>query len=75
MVDTITGILRDITDLMRRVSRLEIGPEQKVLSGTGSPEGVYTAHIGALFLRTDGSANTTLYIKESGTGSTGWVGK
>jgi len=43
--------------------------------GTGSPENVVTAGIGAIFLRTDGGANTTLYVKESGTGSTGWVGK
>lgn len=43
--------------------------------GTGSPEGVLTAGIGSLYLRTDGSASTTLYVKESGTGNTGWVAK
>jgi peroxiredoxin len=31
--------------------------------------------VGSLFLRTDGGANTTLYIKESGSGNTGWVAK
>lgn len=45
------------------------------LNGTGSPEGVVTAPIGALYTRTDGGAGTTLYVKESGTGNTGWVGK
>lgn len=44
-------------------------------SGAGSPEGVVTASRGSLYTRTDGGANTTLYIKESGTGSTGWVAK
>lgn len=44
-------------------------------SGTGSPEGVVTASVGALYTRTDGGAGTTLYVKESGTGSTGWVAK
>lgn len=44
-------------------------------SGTGSPETVVTAGIGALYLRTDGGAGTTLYVKESGAGNTGWVGK
>ncbi len=44
-------------------------------SGTGSPEGVVTAPVGSLYTRTDGGANTTLYVKESGTGSTGWVAK
>ncbi len=43
--------------------------------GTGTPEGVETATIGSLFTRTDGGANTTLYVKESGTGNTGWVAK
>lgn len=44
-------------------------------TGTGSPEGVVTASIGALYLRTDGGASTTLYVKESGSSSTGWVAK
>jgi hypothetical protein len=43
--------------------------------GSGSPEGVVTAPIGSLYLNTDGGAGTTLYVKESGTGNTGWVGK
>jgi hypothetical protein len=44
-------------------------------SGSGSPEGVKTAPIGSLYTRTDGGAGTTLYVKESGTGNTGWVAK
>jgi len=43
--------------------------------GSGTPEGVYTAGIGSVFLRTDGGASTTLYVKESGTGNTGWIAK
>ena len=46
-----------------------------VLTGSGSPEGVVTAPVGFLYLRTDGGAATTLYVKESGTGNTGWVAK
>ena len=41
--------------------------------GTGSPEGVETANVGSIFLRTDGAAGTVEYRKESGTGNTGWV--
>lgn len=41
--------------------------------GTGSPEGVETANVGSIFIRTDGGTDTTAYIKESGTGNTGWV--
>lgn len=43
--------------------------------GTGTPQGVVTAAVGTLFLRTDGGTSTTLYIKETGTGNTGWVAK
>jgi len=41
-------------------------------SGSATPEGAITAPIGSLFKRTDGGAGTTLYIKESGAGNTGW---
>ena len=44
----------------------------KVLSGTGSPEGVVTAAIGSIYLRKDGGAGTTVYTKISGVGNTGW---
>lgn len=48
----------------------------QVLSGVGSPEAVIVADVGTMYLRSDGGANTTLYIKESGDGlATGWVGK
>jgi hypothetical protein len=46
-----------------------------VLNGIGSPEGVVTAPVGTLYTRSDGGAGTTLYVKESGTGNTGWVAK
>lgn len=46
-----------------------------IKTGTGTPEGVVVAPVGTLFLRTDGGAATTLYVKESGVGNTGWVGK
>jgi hypothetical protein len=45
------------------------------LTGANSPEGVVTADVGSIYTRTNGGAGTTLYIKESGTGNTGWVAK
>jgi hypothetical protein len=36
---------------------------------------VVTAGIGSIYSRTDGGANTSLYVKESGSGNTGWVAK
>lgn len=47
----------------------------RIYTGNGSPETVVTAGVGSLFLRQDGGANTTLYIKESGAGNTGWIAK
>lgn len=44
-------------------------------SGAGSPEGSLWAPIGSLYTRTDGGAGSTLYVKESGAGNTGWVAK
>lgn len=41
--------------------------------GSGTPESVVTADVGSTWRRTDGGANTTLYVKESGSGNTGWV--
>lgn len=52
---------------------LDDGP--RIFTGTGAPESVVTAPVGSLYTRTDGGANTTLYVKESGTGNTGWVAK
>lgn len=42
---------------------------------TGSPEGVMSANVGSVRFRIDGGAGTSLYVKESGTGTTGWVAK
>jgi hypothetical protein len=43
--------------------------------GAGSPEGVVEAPVGHLYLRQGGGIGTVLYVKESGTGNTGWVAK
>lgn len=45
-------------------------------TGAGSPNGRIVASPPALYLREDGGAGTTLYVKESGLGTnTGWVAK
>lgn len=43
--------------------------------GSGSPEGVVSANIGSTYHCTDGAAGQCFYVKESGTGNTGWVSK
>lgn len=44
-------------------------------SGSGSPETAVSAAVGSLYTDITGSAATTLYVKESGAGNTGWVAK
>lgn len=60
---------------LQKLTRAVNGQAALVLSGSGTPEANVTAPVGTLFLRTDGGASTTVYVKESGTGSTGWVAK
>ena len=43
-----------------------------IICGVGSPEGVRSNDRGTLYLRSDGGDGTTLYVKTSGTGNTGW---
>jgi hypothetical protein len=47
----------------------------RIITGSGSPESAITAPVGSLYMRDDGGAGTTLYVKESGTGNTGWIAK
>lgn len=49
---------------------VSLGGEDAVVYGDGSPEGVLSAGVGTIYRDT---TNGILYIKESGTGNTGWV--
>jgi len=43
------------------------------ITGAGSPEGVVTANITQRYMDTSGVAGSILYIKQSGSGNTGWI--
>jgi len=62
------------TEKLEVVGNLKIGGAT-IHSGAGSPEGVVTGNPGDMYLNTSGGAGVTLYIKESGSGTTGWVAK
>lgn len=48
----------------------------RIMDGYGSPVGAVVGSIGDMYLRKDGGAGTSLYIKESGTNTTGgWTAK
>lgn len=48
-----------------------------IFHGEGSPEGIFAAPIGSFYVNTDtlGSSPPTFYVKETGSGNTGWVAK
>lgn len=46
-----------------------------IFAGSGTPEAAVTATVGSIYLRTDGGASTSLYVKETGSSNTGWVAK
>jgi hypothetical protein len=76
MISPADGVIRLTNNAGTSYTRLELGEANLGISrGTGSPEGVVTALVGSLYLRTDGGLLTTLYVKESGTGNTGWAAK
>jgi hypothetical protein len=54
---------------------LNSGTTIKWLTGVGTPEGVITAAQGSMYTNRSGGTSTTLYVKETGTGNTGWVAK
>ncbi|TSD68142.1 glycosyl hydrolase family 28-related protein [Aeromicrobium piscarium] len=47
----------------------------QVLTGTGDPNGRFFAPPGSMFLRTDGAAGTTLYVKTTPASSASWTAK
>ena len=47
--------------------------EKENLIGTGSPEGVVEADPTRLYMDDAGSSGSVLYIKQTGTGNTGWI--
>ncbi|HWE06420.1 MAG TPA: hypothetical protein VG274_06910, partial [Rhizomicrobium sp.] len=44
-------------------------------TGSGSPDGVVTAPVGSTYRNTGGGSMPTFWVKQTGTGNTGWVGK
>ncbi len=55
-----------------RAAELYVGSAVSITSGTATPESAVTAPVGSLYLRTDGDGDTTVYVKVTGSGNTGW---
>ncbi len=74
--ETLRQLIQSVYYLWDAVNRTQwtIG-ETTIYTGTGTPENNQAGNVGDLFLRTDGGASTSIYVKESGTGDTGWTAK
>lgn len=70
---TVATVAWEGTDKFYRTNGGGTAPATFVCNGT--PEGMVAAPIGSLAYRNDGGASTSIYVKESGTGNTGWVAK
>ena len=70
----IARVLEAMQDQLQ-ASPIRIG-QTHIYSGRGTPVGNQVGYVGDLYLRTDGSTTTTLYVKETGNNTkTGWVAK
>ncbi len=56
--------LEELTDLAN---------QNETAQGTGSPEGVLTALPGKQYMDLTGISGMVLYVKQTGSGNTGWV--
>jgi hypothetical protein len=69
-----TNIVRtDTTTVL--INNMEVQNSLSTFQNVNTPEGAVVAPRGSVYQRTDGGAGTSIYIKESGTGNTGWVAK
>lgn len=69
------SVFNDLALSAAKKLQFEVGTNGVFIrSGTGSPEGVVAADIGSVYLRDNGTAGATFYVKESSpTANTGWV--
>jgi len=72
VTDGVDGI-RDIFGSAYVTVGIHSGPT--LVSGSGTPEGNFAAPIGSIYMRTEGGADTSIYVKESGIGDVGWIAK
>jgi len=63
---------REVLGTVTAKNRITVTSRKLRGRGTGTPEAVEQAEIGSTWQRTDGGAATSFYIKETGTGDTGW---
>lgn len=63
-----------VAEIRRQLQDLE-PVLHRIKYGRGTPQNRVRASVGSIYLRLDGGAGTSIYVKESGTGEAGWVAK
>jgi len=43
-----------------------------IMAGAGTPEGTFNGRVGSIYMRSDGTATTSVYFKENGVSNLGW---
>jgi hypothetical protein len=71
IMDTGVSLTGDelISDKITYKTNTDVG----IFFGSGDPESAVVASPGSVFLRDDGTLGSSFYIKEAGTGNTGWT--
>ena len=72
LVQNINGAAVSLQGPLGIVSSNQPGQAAEIFSSANSPAGTVTASPGSLYLQTNGGVGTTLYLKDAGTGTTGW---
>jgi hypothetical protein len=73
--ELVTRVGSVVSQIEFRASVFKYNNGTTYTTSNASPEGIITAIPGSLHSRTSGGASTSFYVKESGSGNTGWVGK
>lgn len=68
----VTWLINFLGTELTLTSSQVVNAETGVFEGSATPEGAVAAPVGSVFLRTDGAAGTSVYFKESGSGTSGW---
>ena len=71
--DLETFIDRELVPTVEKIRLLTSALLDLLMSGEGSPEGVVTANPATLYQQTDGAPGSQIWVKQTGTGSTGWT--
>jgi len=71
--DLIEFVNRELVPLVERMRIALTGLQGNLIQGEGSPDGVVTADIGAIYQNTTGTVGSLLYAKTTNDVATGWT--